>query len=70
LPQLFQFCHDTVGDGWDALGEQTVHAGLENVQLVLDAEVDEVGVDQDLIRGAEGHVVLEKEPGGGLFTTR
>ena len=30
-------------------GQEAVHATFEDVQLVLNAEVDEVGVDKDLV---------------------
>ena len=40
---------------------ETVHHGLHHVQLVLDGEVDEVGVHQDVVRGAQLGVILEKQ---------
>ncbi len=42
--ELLEFSHHAISDVGDALAQQAVHARLEDVQLVLDAEVDEVGV--------------------------
>lgn len=46
------------------LGVEDVHHGLDNVDAVLEAEVDEVGVDDDAVRRDEGLVVREEERGG------
>lgn len=44
-PQLLQLRHDTVSNDRRRLGVQTVHHGLNKLQLLLDAEVDEIGID-------------------------
>ena len=40
---------------------ETVHHAGDDVDLVLDGEVDEVGVDEDVVGRAELHVVLEEQ---------
>ncbi len=40
---------------------QTIQHALDNVQLVLDGEVDEVGVQEDVVGRAELRVVLEEQ---------
>ena len=64
--QLLQLRHHTVGDVRDALGVEGVHHVLDNVHLVLDGEVDEVGVDQNVERRPKLGVVLEEEGTGAL----
>ena len=59
--QLLQLRHHAVGDIRDALGVEGVHHVLDDVHLVLDGEVDEVGVDQDVERGPKLGVILEEE---------
>jgi hypothetical protein len=66
--ELLQLSDHAIGDVGDALAEEAVHAGLEDVQLVLDGEVDEVGVDEDAVGRTEGVVVREEEAGGLLGT--
>lgn len=43
------------------LCHQAVHHALDELDLVLDAEVDKVGVDKHAVRGAEVCVVREEE---------
>ena len=64
--QLLQLRHHAVGDVRDALGVEGVHHVLDNVHLVLDGEVDEVGVDQNVERRPKLGVVLEEEGTGAL----
>ncbi len=64
--ELLQLGYDAVCDVWDALAQQAVHGGLEDVELVLDRKVDEVGVEQDSVGWTERSVVGE-EHAGGLF---
>ena len=59
--QFLKLRHDTIRDVRDALCIEGVHHVLDDVHLVLDGEVDEVGVDQDVERGAKLSVVLEEE---------
>ena len=40
---------------------QTVHHGLDQLKLILNGKVDEVGVDDDVVRWTERSVVLEEE---------
>lgn len=65
-PQLLQLAHDAVRDVGDALGVEAVHHALDHVHLVLDREVDEVGVDEDVIGRTQLGVVGEEEGGGAL----
>lgn len=60
-PQLLKLSHDAVCDVRDALCIEGVHHVLDDVHLVLDGEVDEVGVDQDVERGPKLGVILEEE---------
>lgn len=45
------------------LGVEAVHHGLHQVQLGFDGEVDEVRVNQDVVRRPELCVVLEEQTG-------
>ena len=51
-------------DVWDTLGVQAVHHALDNVHLVFDGEVDEVGVHEDVEGRPQLGVVLEEESAG------
>ena len=51
-------------------GIETVHHPLNNIQFVLNGEVDEVGVNKDMIGGTQLHVVLEEQGRGDLRTVR
>jgi hypothetical protein len=42
--QLLQLSHDTVGDVGDTLGVEAVHHTLDYVHLVLNGEVDKIGI--------------------------
>lgn len=66
-PELLQLTKDAVRHTRNALGIQTVHHGLDNVEFVADGEADEVGVDEDVVGRGEGGVVLEEEGRGDLF---
>jgi hypothetical protein len=48
------------------LGQQAVHHGLVYLQLVLDAEVDEVGVDKYVVRRTQLLIVLKEHGRGHL----
>lgn len=65
-PKFLQLGHHAVGDDRRGFGVQAVHHRLDQLELLLDAEVDEVGVDEDGVGGAERFVVLEEEGGGDL----
>lgn len=64
--ELLELGHDARGDDGVALGVQAVHHGLEERQLPLHRVRQEVGVDEDAVRGDEGLVVLEEELRGEL----
>ena len=59
--KFLQLCHDAVSDVGYALAEEAVHAGLEDVQFVLDGKVDEVGINKDAVWWSEGVVMREEE---------
>ena len=42
--KLLQFGHDTVGDARDALGQKAIHHTAVHLELVLDAEVNKIGI--------------------------
>ena len=67
VPKLFKLGHDAVGDAGGALGVQTVHHTLDEVDLVSDGEVDEVGIDEDPVGWSELRVVLEEQGGRGFI---
>ena len=58
--QFLKLRHDTIRDVRDALCIEGVHHVLDDVHLVLDGEVDKVGVHQDVERGSQLGVVLEE----------
>jgi hypothetical protein len=66
--KLLQFGNDTVSDVGNALAKQAVHTRLEDVQLVLDGEVDEVGIDEDAVGRTQGVIVSEEKTGRLLGT--
>ena len=59
-PQLFELRHDAVRDAWDTLGKKTIHHTLVDFQLILDAEIDKVGIYQHIVRWTQLFIVLEK----------
>jgi hypothetical protein len=67
-PQLLQLRDHTLRDHRGDFPQQAVHGVLQNVQLVLDREVYEIGVDQDPVGRAQGRVVFEEHVRGLLFT--
>ena len=64
--ELLQLSHHAVGDVRDTLGVERVHHVLDYVHLVLDREVDEVGIDEYVEGRAELGVVLEEQGAGAL----
>ena len=46
---------------WRTLGEQALHHGLHHFQLVLNRKVDEVRVDEHMVRRTKLGVVLEEK---------
>jgi len=69
VAQLLQLGTHAVGDIGYALGIQTVHHTLHNIQFVLNAKVNEVRVQNDVVRRSQLGVVLEEQSGtllGGL----
>ena len=45
---------------------ETIHHAADELQLILQAEVDEVGVYEDTIWGHKGRVVLQEQRRGNL----
>ena len=58
------FCNHALADAGNGLAQQTIHGRLEYVQLVLYGEVDEVGVEQQVVGRPQCRVAEEKEMGG------
>ena len=52
MTHFLELSHDAVSDAWNCFSKQTIHHRLENVQFVLDREVDEIGIDQYMVRWA------------------
>lgn len=44
MAHLFQLGDHTIRNAWNNLCQENVHQRLENVQLVLNTEVDKVGI--------------------------
>lgn len=65
-PQLLELREDALGDHGYALGVEAVHHPLDNVDLVLDREVEKVGIHKHSVRRPEGEVELEEQ--GGTLT--
>jgi len=63
LACFFQLRHDTIGDVHVALGHQQVHGALDQVQLVLYGVVDEIGVQEDVVRRSQLLVEAVKHGG-------
>lgn len=59
--KFLEFCYHAISDIGDALAQETVHAGLEDVQLVLDRKVDEVCIDQDAVWWTKSVVMCKEE---------
>ena len=58
--------HDAVRDAGSALGVEAVHHGPHHLELVADAEVEEVGVHEHVVGRTQGRVVLEPQGRRGL----
>lgn len=64
--ELLELGHDARRDEDLALGVEGVHHALEELDFAGDGVGEEVGVDDDLVGGHEGGVVLEEHGGGCL----
>lgn len=60
LRQLLELCNDAVSDEDGTWRSKAVKQGSRNIKLVLNREIDEVGIDQDAERWAQRGVVAEK----------
>lgn len=60
-PQLFQLCQHTIRYGWDTFGHQAVHHPLHKLNLVLDREIDKVGIHQNTVRRTKIGVVRKEK---------
>lgn len=60
-PEFLQFRHDTISDTGCTLSVQAIHHGFDNVELVLDGKIDEVGIDKDLVRRSQGGIMFEEQ---------
>ena len=59
MPHLLQLRHNAVRHARDDLRQETVHHARKHVQLVLDAEINEVGINYYVVWRTELHVVLK-----------
>ena len=48
--KLLDFTHHAIGDVRCAFGIQTIHHRLNDIELDFDGEVDEIRIDDDMIR--------------------
>lgn len=67
LAHFLQLSHNTVRNVGYALGIQTIHHILYDIQFVFDAVMHEIRVDENVIRWTELCVVLEEECGRCLW---
>ena len=65
-PELLELGNRAVRDHRRALGEQQVHQRRLDVDLVADGVGEEICVEDDLVGGLEGFVVLEEHVRGFL----
>lgn len=61
LSKLFQLRHDAIRDVRHALRVQAIHHPFHQIDLILDAEVYEVRIDDDVIRRLQQRVVLPEQ---------
>jgi hypothetical protein len=61
--EFLKFPNHAISNVWDALSEEAVHAGLEDVQFVLDGEVDEIGINDDAIGWSQSVIMREEQAG-------
>ena len=59
--KLLKLAHNAIRDVRDAFSKQAVHTCLEDVELILDGKVDEVGIDDDPIRWSKCVIMREKQ---------
>lgn len=67
-PQLLQFCQHTVRYGWNTFGHQAVHHSLHKLNLVLNREIDKVGIHQNTVRRTKVGVMGKEKTGRDLGT--
>ena len=65
--QLLQLPNDTISDTWNDSCIQRLHRCIHNVQLVLDAKVDEIGVQEDVVWWSQCRVVPKVQTARDLF---
>jgi hypothetical protein len=61
MDEVQQPSANLLSDVRNALRVETVHHTLDDIQLVLDTEVDEIRVENDVVRRAELSVVAEEQ---------
>lgn len=59
--QLFELSHNTVCNHRNTLGVQAVHHATHKVKFFLNAKVEKVGINNDLIWRLDGLVVLKEK---------
>jgi len=67
VAQLLKLSHNAVRNTRDTLGVEAVHHAADEVELVLQAEVDEIGVDENAIGRYQGGIVCEEKGRGYLW---
>lgn len=60
-PELLHFGEDAISNVRNAFGVEAIHHAGDDVQLVLNAEIDEIRVDDYVKRRPELRIVLEEQ---------
>lgn len=60
-PQFLQFSANAIRDVGNALGVEAIHHILDDIEFTFYAEVDEIGIDDNVVWRTQLRVVLEEE---------
>jgi hypothetical protein len=58
--KFLKFPNHAISNVGNALSEEAVHAGFEDIQFVLDREVDEIGINDDAIGWSQSIIMREE----------
>ena len=60
LDRLFEFGKNTCRDAGDGFGVEAVHHPLNELDFILEAEVNKVGIHQNAVGRSQGGIVLKE----------
>lgn len=58
--ELFEFGKNTCRDAGDGFGVEAVHHPLNELDFILEAEVNKVGIHQNAVGRSQGGIVLKE----------